>query len=59
MGSEYFTAYDDPTVEGTYGYYLYDDEGTPARRKVLVEKGEIIPSFGTIARRSSPSSRRV
>lgn len=41
VGSEYFTAYDDPTVEGTYGYYLYDDEGTPARRKVLVEKGVI------------------
>ncbi|TRO53974.1 TldD/PmbA family protein [Candidatus Bathyarchaeota archaeon] len=41
VGSEYFTAYDDPTVEGTYGHYLYDDEGTPARRKVLVEKGVI------------------
>ncbi|MBN2334456.1 TldD/PmbA family protein [Candidatus Bathyarchaeota archaeon] len=41
VGSEYFTAYDDPTMEGTYGYYLYDDEGTPARRKVLVEKGVI------------------
>ena len=41
VGSEYFTAYDDPTVPGTYGYYLYDDEGVPARRKVLVEKGVI------------------
>lgn len=41
VGSEYFTAYDDPTVPGTYGYYLYDDEGVPARRKVLVKEGII------------------
>ncbi len=41
VGSEYFTAYDDPTIEGTYGFYLYDDEGVPARRKVLVDKGVI------------------
>jgi TldD protein len=41
VGSEYFTAYDDPTVPETYGYYQYDDEGVPARRKILVEKGVI------------------
>jgi len=41
VGSDYLTVYDDPTVPGTYGYYLYDDEGVPARRKVLVEKGVI------------------
>ncbi len=39
IGSDYFTAYDDPTVPGTLGYYLYDDEGVKAERKVLVEKG--------------------
>ena len=39
IGSDHFTAYDDPTVLGTFGYYLYDDEGVKARRKVLVEKG--------------------
>jgi len=39
IGSEYFTAYDDPTVPATLGYYLYDDEGVKAERKVLVEKG--------------------
>jgi TldD protein len=39
VGSECFTAYDDPTVAGTLGYFLYDDEGVKARRKVLVEKG--------------------
>lgn len=41
VGSDYLKAYDDPTIEGAYGYYLYDDEGTPARRKVLIENGVI------------------
>jgi TldD protein len=39
IGSDYLTAYDDPTVPGTLGYYLYDDEGVKAKRKVLIEKG--------------------
>jgi len=39
IGSDYFTAYDDPTVPSTLGYYLYDDEGVKARRKVLIEEG--------------------
>jgi len=39
IGSDYFTVYDDPTVLGTLGYYLYDDEGVKAERKVLFEKG--------------------
>ena len=39
IGSDLLTVYDDPTVEGTLGFYLYDDEGTPARRKVLIENG--------------------
>jgi len=39
IGSDNFTAYDDPTVPGTLGYYLYDDEGVKAERKVLIEKG--------------------
>jgi len=39
IGSKYFTVYDDSTVPGTFGYYLYDDEGVKARRKILVEKG--------------------
>jgi TldD protein len=39
IGSEYFTAYDDPTIPGTLGYFLYDDEGVKAGRKVLIEKG--------------------
>jgi TldD protein len=39
VGSECFTAYDDPTVPGALGYFLYDDEGVRAERKVLIEKG--------------------
>ena len=39
IGSDLLTVYDDPTVEGTLGFYLYDDEGTPARCKVLIENG--------------------
>jgi len=39
IGSEYFTAYDDPKVPGTFGFYRYDDEGVKAERKVLIEKG--------------------
>jgi TldD protein len=39
IGSDLMTVYDDPTVPGTLGFYLYDDEGVKARRKVLVERG--------------------
>lgn len=39
IGSDYLTAYDDPTVPKTLGYYLYDDEGVKAERKVLIENG--------------------
>jgi len=39
IGSKYFTAYDDPTVPKTLGFYRYDDEGVKAKRKVLIEKG--------------------
>ncbi len=33
------TIIDDPTIAGKYGYYLYDSEGTPARRRVIIENG--------------------
>ncbi len=39
IGSDHFTAYDDPTIPSTLGYYLYDDEGVKAERKVLIDKG--------------------
>lgn len=33
------TIVDDATLDGRYGSYLFDDEGTPAQRTVLVENG--------------------
>jgi TldD protein len=41
IGSEYATVIDDPTVPGTYGYYLYDQEGVKARPRHLYKKGLI------------------
>jgi predicted Zn-dependent protease len=35
---------DDPTLEGLYGSYKFDSEGSEGRRKVIVDKG-ILKSF--------------
>jgi TldD protein len=39
VASPLITVIDDPTLKGHYGFYTYDDEGTPAQRTVLIEKG--------------------
>ncbi len=39
IASEHVTVYDDPTIEGSFGFYHYDSEGTPANRTTLIEKG--------------------
>lgn len=39
IGNEYATVIDDPTIPGSYGFYLYDDEGVPARPRYLYHKG--------------------
>lgn len=41
IGSEIVNVVDDPTVEGSNGFYLYDDEGVKARRKFLIKAGLI------------------
>ena len=41
IGSEKVTIVDDPTVKGSYGFYLFDDEGVKARRKFLIKNGMI------------------
>ena len=41
IGSEIVNVIDDPTIENSYGFYLYDDEGVKARPKVLINKGLI------------------
>jgi len=39
VASPLITVIDDPTLPGKYGSYRFDDEGTPAQRTVLIEKG--------------------
>ncbi|MDM7275065.1 MAG: TldD/PmbA family protein [Thermoprotei archaeon] len=41
IGSPKVTVYDDPTIPGSYGFYLYDDEGVPAKRRTLIDKGRL------------------
>lgn len=41
IGSDIVTVVDDPTIENSYGFYLYDNEGVKARRKVLIKNGII------------------
>lgn len=38
VGSKILTAFSDPNLEG-YGHYLYDDEGTPAKRVYHIKDG--------------------
>lgn len=39
VGSEAVSIIDDPTMNQSYGYYLYDDEGVKARKRYLYRKG--------------------
>jgi len=41
VGSELVTVVEDPTVPGSYGYYLFDDEAVPARPRYLYRDGVI------------------
>ncbi|RLF05257.1 MAG: TldD/PmbA family protein [Thermoprotei archaeon] len=41
IGSEHATVIDDPTIPRSYGFYLYDDEGVPARPRYLYREGII------------------
>ncbi|PNV78093.1 MAG: TldD/PmbA family protein [Thermoproteota archaeon] len=41
IGSELVSVADDPTIEGSYGFYLYDFEGVKARRRILMKNGII------------------
>ena len=44
IGSPSVTVVDDPTLEHSFGYYAYDDEGVKARRRYLYKEG-IITEF--------------
>jgi len=41
IGSSIVNVIEDPTIESSFGYYLYDDEGVKARKKYLIKKGII------------------
>ena len=41
IGNELASVIDDPTIPGSYGFYLYDDEGVPARARYLYKNGVI------------------
>lgn len=39
VGNEYATVIEDPTIPGSYGFYLYDDECVRARPRYLYKEG--------------------
>ena len=41
VGSPLVNVVDDPTLEGSFGFYLYDDEGVKARKRILIKEGVI------------------
>jgi TldD protein len=42
IASEFITVIDDPTLPNMRGSYIFDDEGTPSHRTVLVDRGILI-----------------
>ncbi len=41
IGSELVNVSDDPSIKGTSGYYIYDDDGVKSRKKVILKNGII------------------
>jgi len=41
VGSPHVNVVDDPTIRGSFGFYLYDDEGVKAGRRILIKEGVI------------------
>jgi TldD protein len=41
LGSDLVTIIDDPTIPNSYGYYLVDEEGVPARPRYLIRNGYV------------------
>ncbi len=39
IGSDAVSVIDDPSMEGSFGYYRYDDEGVPSRKRYLYRNG--------------------
>jgi len=65
VGSSLVNVVDDPTLDGSFGFYMYDDEGVKARKRVLIKEG-VINEFlhnretaSTFKIKSNGSSRAV
>ncbi|MCS7142999.1 MAG: TldD/PmbA family protein [Aigarchaeota archaeon] len=65
IGSEEVTIVDDPTLPGSFGFYLYDEECVRARERSLIEKGRLrellhnrytAPAFATSSNGASRAS---
>jgi|SRR3989344_5013799 len=41
IGSSLVNVSDDPSIEGTSGYYMYDDDGVKSRKKIILKNGMI------------------
>ncbi|MHA1725595.1 MAG: TldD/PmbA family protein [Promethearchaeota archaeon] len=41
MGNDCVSVIDDPTLPGSSGFYLYDDEGVKARPRYLIKEGKL------------------
>lgn len=48
VGVPEITVIDDPTIEGLLGSFLYDSEGTKARRRMIVERGVLKEYFHSL-----------
>lgn len=42
VASDLVTMYEDPTLEGAYGSYYFDDDGTLSRKNTIVENGVLV-----------------
>lgn len=42
VASELVTMYEDSSLESAFGSYLFDDDGTPARKNTIVEDGVLV-----------------
>jgi TldD protein len=42
LGAPCVSIYDDSTLAGEFGSYAYDSEGTPSRRRTIIENGRLV-----------------
>jgi TldD protein len=42
LAAESVSIYDDSTLPGEFGSYAYDSEGTPSRRRTIIDRGRLV-----------------